>query len=611
MGTAEEFQKVLELLGEVKERIATGRIRFADLGVDLIAELIDAGFEEGHSEEDKQAHAALIEAYVQAYKTIAAFSNREAELAYIETLICAIRAWMLMVERQEKDLIERIKDVQGGVLPMQMQSLSEDHVKHTRMDVRELFLQQNASVFELDYQRLDVVIKYLAIEDYFGKNDYGFKLHQKLQALRQRQSGGIDEGYELLSREAFRNLICSIEQNGWDDASEISVDSRLFLADGAHRLAASLYFGVSEIRVQVIDEEINVLPFTLDYLRDGGFTDEEIEIVCAKAEELLQRCKVNISCILWPPVAQYFEQITGEIATGCKVARYQDYVYSEETFPRIVRGIYHIDDIADWKIQMKIDAMSHCPEKKIRVLELEIFAPYFRLKHMNLNTLSTIGENLKRIVRERYMNLVDSYVYDIIVHTGDNFRQSEYIEKLFKSALSLERYFAAIADINYFLVKHETPYTPTDFPKSYAFSKDIDIVCAAKDYAKLEEQTINFLTGEVKGYELRAIRKGDGMLLRVELDGFLIIQLDLSIGMEGIDETFWETALARRVAVDGYYVPAIKDEVCIRVNEYLQKPAKVHHLEYLKVHREAFDRVYVTEYVRCDVTKLDEIEASL
>lgn len=432
-----------------------------------------------------------------------------------------------------------------------------------------------------------------------------------MQAIRQGQSSDAPEGYEALSRVTFLDLIQSMEQRGWDDTSEISVDSRLYLADGAHRLAACLYFGVPEIRIQVLEDEVDVVPFTLEYLRDGGFTEEELAIVREKARELLDKCKVSISCILWPPVAEFFDRITGEISTACKVISCNDYTYSEETFPRIVSGIYHIDDIADWKIQMKIDAMSRCPEKRLRVLELEILAPSFRLKQMNLNTISTIGENLKGIVRERYMNLVDNYVYDIIVHTGDNFRQSEYIRKLFEPALSLEQYFAEIQDVEYFLVKHETPYTPIDFPKSYAFSKDIDIICVPKDFETLVERTVGFLREHVDGYEIRSIQKDGGVLFRVELEGFLIIQLDIGIGMSGISEKFWETALARRIATQGYYVPRVKDELCIRVNEYILNPAKRHHMEYLTAHKKEFDRAWLAENIQCVQAKIDEIEESL
>ena len=393
MGIEEEYQKVIDLLEKLKSRILGGRICFAELGGDLIAELVAAVYEVGHSEEEKHAANELINAYVKEYKVISRLNNRDIEIAYLDTMISSIQAWMFVKARQEKELIDNINDVQSGVLPEEMANIEKGKIKHITMDVRELFLQQNADIFKMDYQRLDIIVKYLAIENYYGKNDYGFNLHQKLQKLRQNQSAYMPEGYELISREAFRNLIQSIEKNGWDKESEISVDNRLFLTDGAHRVAACLYFGITHVRVQVLDDDIDILPFTVDYLENGGFTKEEVNIICKKAEELLERCKVKISCVLWPPVEPYFDQIRNEISPDCE---YTDYIYSEETFPRIVRGIYHIDDIDDWKIQMKIDAMSKCPVKKIRYMQLEVLAPYFRLKQMNAHTISVVGEKLDK-----------------------------------------------------------------------------------------------------------------------------------------------------------------------------------------------------------------------
>lgn len=602
MNREEDYSKVIELLEDLKKRISEGRIRFSELGADLIAELVDAGFDSEYTEDEKKAHKALIAAYVQQYNTISCLNNRSAEVEYFETLICTMRSWMLLTIQTEKEFMERIKCRQAGVLPEQMATIEDDKVKHIRMDVREIFLQQNADLFTINYQRLDVVVKYLAIENYYGKNNYGFSLYQKLQALRSGQSENMPEQYEIYSRETFNNLIHDIEKNGWDDTSEISLDNRLFLADGAHRLAASLYFGVPEIRVQVIDEKIEIVPFSIEYLRDGGFTEAEISIIQEKARELVDKCKVNISCILWPPVEQYFNQITEEIAPGCK---YKDYIYTEETFPRIVHGIYHIDDIAEWKIQMKIDAMKNCPVKKIRVIELEILAPCFRLKQLNGNTISVVGEKLKEIIRNKYSKLVENYVYDIVIHTGDNFKQSEYIMKLFEPVISLRDYFSKIQNLNYFLIKHETPYMPKDFPESYAFSKDIDIICAEEDYLKLKNITEFFLQEKVSDYEVRKIATKNGMLFRIELKGFLIIQLDLGIGVDGICQKFWKNALNKKVEKDGYYLPDEEDEVCIRVNEYIKQPNKKHHLEYLKEHRQAYNQQYILENVKCKMEQLN------
>lgn len=587
MGMSEEYQKVIELLEQLRDKVRQGRIRFTELGEDLIAELVEFGFEMKHSEE-KKSYTDLVQDYVAEYKRIVQNGNRQAETAYLENMACAMRERAVLAYRQEEELIKQIKNVQKCILPVQLGGVEED-VKHIQMDVRELFMQQNVSITELDYQRLDVVVKYLAIENYYNKNDYGFALHQKLQSLRQRQSENMPEGYEKLSSEAFKDLIRSVEKEGFWESAEITCDSRLFLLDGAHRLAVCLYFNVPNVRVKVVDQEINVLPFTLDYLRKGGFTEEEIRIIREKAEELMNAKKVNLSCILWPPVAKYFDRMTGEIANACRVVSYQDYTYSEETFARVVRGVYHIDDTADWKVNKKLEAMRGCPEKKVRVLQLEILYPLFRLKELNNHTISVIGERLKTIIRNNYKGLVDNYIYDIIVNTGDNYIQSEYMEKLFSPVLSMERYLKEIEEFDYFLIKHETPYLPADFPKTYAFSKDIDIICVPEQYEELVQKTLLFVEKAVDGYEVRCLKKEEGVLIRIELNGYLMLQLDIGMNIPGMSTIFCRNALARRQEKDGYYVPQIVDELCIRANEYRNNPRKIHHLEYMRKYKEYMD----------------------
>lgn len=72
--------------------------------------------------------------------------------------------------------------------------------KHIEIDVREVFLQQykNGS-----FNRLDIVVRYLAIEDYHGINNYGFNLYRKMQSQR------ISKDYVEKAVETFRELIAS------------------------------------------------------------------------------------------------------------------------------------------------------------------------------------------------------------------------------------------------------------------------------------------------------------------------------------------------------------------------------------------------------------------
>ncbi|MGN0350666.1 MAG: hypothetical protein ACI4ES_03360 [Roseburia sp.] len=591
----EQYEGVIALLKDLKHKIENGRIRFQDLGEELIYDILV----------DEYQEKALAQAFCAHYKEVAVMNRREAESSFIELMIQLMEIRKKAAEKEEQRLLESLKAKQEKIVPKF--TMDEDGAKHLQLDTREIFLQENTALEKVEYKRLDIVIKYLAIEQYFGRNDYGFELYKKLQGARQKIMKGVENSYSETSLEVFRDLIQSVEKNGYQEDSEIVCDNRLFLMDGAHRMALALYFGIPKMKVKVIAKSVEILPFDLNYLRESGFTEEELSIVQRKAEELIYKNAVSISCILWPPVSQYFDQITGEIATGCKVKSWKDYTYSDETFARVVKGVYHVDDIADWKIDKKIQAMQQCAEKKVRVLELEILAPFFRLKDLNANSISTVGERLKSIVRERYRNLVDNYIYDIIIHTGDNYMQSEYMKKLFEQPFSMKEYLQEIQSKNYFLIKHDAPYMTKDFPESYPFSKDIDLIVEEADYEKLLEVTEKFLDKAVSGYEIRTIQKEKGILYRIELNGYLIVQLDIATGIERISQDFWREALECKEQEGIYYVPRTEDEICIRVNELIGNPKKVHHIAYLKKHKDKIVSDKIKDVLLCEEQDVNHI----
>ncbi len=608
-GTREEYDKVISLLTTLRDKIQNGSISFKALGSDLIDDLIKSSFGHGDNTAENTARQAFADANVRNYELICGADNRQLETAFFDTIISGMGLWKEIAAALKDDLDEA-KDIQRRVVPYKEGDGSDD--RHIIMDVRELFLQQNNSMTGIDYQRLDVVIKYLAIENHFGRNDYGMKLYKKLQAHRSKIMKGVPEGYEDSGEKVFGSLIDSIAENGFDTDSEITCEAGLSLMDGAHRLAACLYFGIPEIRVRVLKDRIAIEPsFNEEYIRSGDFTEEEIRIIRETTATLINRCKVGISCILWPPVCQYFDKITMEIASVFKVTEIKDFEYSNETFPRVVRGVYNVDDIEQWKIDRKIQAMSRFTLKRVRVLKLDMTAPRFRLKELNNNTISETGERLKNIIRSKYKEQVPDYIYDIIVHTADNYRQSEYMDKLFSKAVKLDEYLKGIGGMKYVLIKHDTPYMTPDFPETYPFSKDIDIVCDCKDYNRIVEYTGQVLS-RIEGYELKHISYEGRDLFRLELSGFLIIQFDISVGMDGISQDFWRDVMDNRCSRGIYYIPQTAHEVCIRICEYLKNPAKKHHLQYLIDNKDYIDSDYASVMVDgVDRKKINELIASI
>lgn len=304
--------------------------------------------------------------------------------------------------------------------------------KHITIDPRELFACQD----NRRYNRLDVAVRYLAVEQHYGKNAFGYDLYKKMQQAQNvewvQQSG---EGNHASPEEKLKNFIALIEsweKNGYDPKSEILCLPNLQLLDGSHRLSLALYHQTPKVSVARPPRQREV-EYGPRRLFGYGFSLDEVRLVMNKYDELQQAAREPFSCILWPPVARYFDEITEKLDFLYGVESYKDHSFPAAEFPQAVRAVYHIDDIEAWKIERKIEGMCQPGTGgTVRVITLNVALPNFRLKAKNNQTLSVAGEQIKKMVRECYKGKVENYFYDIIIHTGDNYRQNRYLLSIFE-----------------------------------------------------------------------------------------------------------------------------------------------------------------------------------
>jgi len=127
-----------------------------------------------------------------------------------------------------------------------------------------------------EFNRYDTIVRYLAIEDFFNKNSYGFKLYSKMQNKRGPFPG---------SEERFRNLIESVRKNGLNYNSPLAVGNNLELIDGSHRLSLALFFRVKLLPLK-LSKWPNKIYYGINWFKDNGFTPEELKI--------LQETKIRI-----------------------------------------------------------------------------------------------------------------------------------------------------------------------------------------------------------------------------------------------------------------------------------------------------------------------------
>lgn len=478
-------------------------------------------------------------------------------------------------------------------------------VLHHIYDARELFFQENDAT---GFNRYDMIVRLLAIENSNGKNDFGWELYRKQQNARRA-------GDWQNAEKRFRTLIDSYNQNGYDISSEVEIGYDLRLWDGSHRMALAMYHKQYQIACQVVPKCRNVY-YGVKWYIENGFSLKEITQIYERYTQLKEEIRVSFVCTLWAPIAPFYDEIIEQLKLICDVESYTDYSFDAYNYAQMARKIYAVDDIEKWKIEKKIEYMrQNVSDNKwrIRVVKLRLDYPRFRRKDSTQNTLSQECEDIKRIIRNCYKDKLPNYFHDIICHIGDNFYQNEFIDKLFDyQKLNVDAVIETIRSYDYVLTKMDVPYMPKDFPQSYPIGKDIDIVCSTNDFQKICDAISEALHAMQLHYEIRLIEESDThKQIRVENCGELIFLFDVFSKLENIDENFTKEMLRNRTKQRNYYIPTISYELIIRLFEFFTHGEKKHHLEFIQNYSRLLDKKLVDKYLTEEVKiMLDQIISS-
>jgi len=276
-------------------------------------------------------------------------------------------------------------------------------------------------VVDHTFNRCDIIVRYMAIDSFLNTENEGVNLYEKMQKNR----GG--SAYKNPWR-VFQELIISFNNEGADRNSPLLVNKDLHIVDGAHRLACALYFNEPFIAIK-INKKLDYSPYDIDWFKSNDFSTKELDLILQKKEQILISNHLYFEIVLWPPVSQYFNEIEKFIREKYTVYSSKDYKDIPE-FITYIKALYKIDDINDWKVDLKIKGMSGY-SKDIRVIKIEILEPKFRKKE-NGQLISEEVETLKKQIRESYKEKIDNYFHDIIIHIGDNYSHTKQSQNLLK-----------------------------------------------------------------------------------------------------------------------------------------------------------------------------------
>ena len=133
----------------------------------------------------------------------------------------------------------------------------------------------------VEFHRWDLIVRYLAIENHFSENDYGWELFRK---MRIHQSSEFGDGhkqtdYDQSARTAFERLADNMKHQGYNKSNPIPIHAEsLRLNGGAPRFVCALYFGLERIPcvLDYFDPDVN---YPIGWFKEHGFTVGEIQLI--------------------------------------------------------------------------------------------------------------------------------------------------------------------------------------------------------------------------------------------------------------------------------------------------------------------------------------------
>ena len=445
------------------------------------------------------------------------------------------------------------------------------------ISVDDMLLKQKRSG---EFTRCDIIVRLLAVENYYGKNSTGFELYKKMQDAR------VGAGYGEESLKTFIRLIESYDKEGYKKSSGIISDRDFNLIDGSHRMALALYHDISNVTAHIVNSRHDV-EYSIDWFFMNGFTTDETDTIAAKCKEVLERINNKFACVIWSPAGEYTDEIIEDLGIYGNVGEVRRYQLTPGEYENTVRAVYAIDDIEKWKIDRKLQHMSNY-SPTLSYVDISFDDPDYRIKKKTGLLLSRRAERVKKALRAKYKDRIRDYYFDIILHIGDNVYQSNYMNRIFHQDLDFKEIVTVLNNYRYAFVKVDVPYMPQDFPDTVSVGKDADILCDENDIDAVLDGIRESL-GKYTYYNILYIKEQYRLRIRIQQGNTLYYLIDIEYGDKDKND-FVEDALENRVYSDrGFYVLSPEFEYIVRAGEYYRNRKKDYHRQYLLEHSDDYD----------------------
>ena len=287
------------------------------------------------------------------------------------------------------------------------------------------------------FNRYDVIVRLLSIENYQNDKTYDFKLYKKMQDLRVAEKNF--ETVDYVSR--FKHLIDSFEERGFDKNSPIILNSQSRLINGAHRLAISLYYNISHLPCvysRNINELNTICEYGIEWFIKNNFNFEEISIIENRYKTFIKQKAEIVYAIIWPLGYNLFDQIISVLLRYGELISYKVVNFENKNeLEKYINLVYSTDQMKSERLVFKKDIIIGTKTRinyKSYMLQLRIKLSLSEavLYHQNINYQANFLIGLKTDVRSLLKKKLNDYCFDNAFHSGNSMRENAFLQKIYE-----------------------------------------------------------------------------------------------------------------------------------------------------------------------------------
>ena len=129
--------------------------------------------------------------------------------------------------------------------------------------------------------------------------------------------------------------------------------------------------------------------------------------------------------ILWNSMQEHLEDAVEDISSYGEILS----LFSLDlgnNYENFVRDIYAQDDIAEWKVDRKVETMFECSDsREVTIVFINIETSEIKYHPLKKRNVFVNLENMKTEIRKKYSEIVKYYFFDNIFHVTDDEKEYE------------------------------------------------------------------------------------------------------------------------------------------------------------------------------------------